>query len=79
MVHCLHVIVILVTGTHRVLHLLILQLHIFYCLSVGCIFCHVLLCWEIKNLLKLKSTIVHVSVLTAASFLTIKDWVGFSF
>jgi len=38
MVHCLRVIVILVTGTHRVLHLLILQLHIFYCFSAKCIF-----------------------------------------
>ena len=38
MVYCLYVILMLVTGTHRVLHLLILQLYIFYCLSVECIF-----------------------------------------
>jgi hypothetical protein len=38
MVYCLHVILMLVTGTHRVLHLLILQLCIFYSVSVECIF-----------------------------------------
>jgi hypothetical protein len=41
-------------------------------------FCHLLLFWEIKNLLKLKCTIVHVSVLAAASFLNFKDWVDIS-